>query len=108
MSEKFTATADSAIAKRYATNETARIEFYGKKDMLFCRMNNLSSTGAFFEIINSTLKPKPGDLVRVNIHLRQINKSHVVNGEIIWVKGFGVGVAFVKQEEIFKRFLKVS
>lgn len=107
MSEKLnTHRDDNAIAKRFATNESARVEFYGKKDIIFCRMNNLSKTGAFFEIVNSTARPKMGDLVRLNIHLRQVGRSHVVNGEIIWVKGYGFGVAFIKQEEVFQRFLR--
>lgn len=83
-------------AKRFTTREPARIEIVGKRTILFCRMNNLSATGAFFEILNSTYTPRPGDMVRVVINLKQVNKTHTVNGEVVWAKGLGLGVEFMK------------
>ena len=94
------------IAKRFATQEPARMEIYGKKEILFCRMNNLSATGAFFEILNATYTPKVGDLVRITINLKKVNASHLINGEIIWSKGYGVGITFIKQKELFNKLSK--
>ncbi len=84
-------------AKRFYTREPARIEIIGKKTVLFCRMNNLSTTGAFFEILNSNYTPRAGEVVRVLVNLKQVNKSHVMSGEIVWSKGLGLGVRFIKQ-----------
>ena len=86
----------SRSAVRYQTNEPARIEVLGKHETIFCRMSNLSSTGAFFEIISSNFIPKKGDPIRITITLKQLNTSHVIKGEIIWKKGAGMGVMFIK------------
>lgn len=88
------------IAKRFLTREPARIEVIGKKMILFCRMNNLSTTGAFFEILNSNYTPKIGDVVRVVINLKQVNKTHTLNGQVVWAKGLGLGVEFIKHKQL--------
>jgi Tfp pilus assembly protein PilZ len=95
------------IAKRYSTQEPARIEVYGRQEVLFCRMNNLSSTGAFFEISHATKNtPRIGDLVQVTVNLKQVSKTHIVNGEVIWCKGLGLGISFIKQKELIKKLAK--
>ena len=85
-------------ARRFLTREPARLEIIGKKTILFCRMNNLSATGAFFEILNSNYTPRPGEVVRVVINLKQVNKTHTLNGQIVWAKGLGIGIQFVKHK----------
>jgi hypothetical protein len=96
------------VSKRHLTREPARIEVYGKKEVLYCSMNNLSSTGAFFEILNPTFTPRAGYLVRVTIKLKQINKTHFVNGEVVWFKGLGMGVSFIKQKDLFDKLSKLA
>lgn len=61
-------------------------------------MNNLSATGAFFEILNSNYTPRPGEVVRVVINLKQVNKTHTINGQIVWAKGLGIGIHFIKHK----------
>ncbi len=85
-------------ARRFLTREPARLEIIGKKTILFCRMNNLSATGAFFEILNSNYTPRPGEVVRVVINLKQVNKTHTLNGQIVWAKGLGIGIQFIKHK----------
>lgn len=97
---------EQSTAKRHLTKEPARIEVYGKREVLFCRMNNLSSTGAFFEVLNSLYIPKIGDIVRVTINLKQVNKTHIINGEVVWFKGTGLGVSFLKQKELLEKLSK--
>ena len=46
------------VAKRHQTKETAIMEVYGQTEKIFCRMNNLSTSGAFFEIVNAKYTPK--------------------------------------------------
>lgn len=94
------------IAKRYPTKEPARIEVYGRPEAIFCRMNNLSSTGAFFEITHAKQMPRVGDLVQMTISLKQVNKTHILNGEVVWHKGMGIGVSFIKQKDIIAKLAR--
>jgi PilZ domain len=96
----------SAPAKRHLTNESAVIEIYGRSGKILCKMNNLSVTGAFFEIVNSQMTPKQGDLVRISINLRKLNKTHNMHGIIVWSKGLGVGISFMKTEDLVKLVAK--
>lgn len=93
------------IARRFPTREPARLEIIGKKTILFCRMNNLSATGAFFEILNSNYTPRPGEIIRVVINLKQVNKTHTINGQIVWAKGLGIGIQFIKQQRATRKSL---
>jgi hypothetical protein len=99
-------TNSSMIAKRHTTNESAFVEVQGRNGKILCRMNNLSTTGAFFEILNSHFIPKQGDLVRVTINLKQLNKVHTLHGQIIWNRGLGIGISFLKSKDILKKISK--
>lgn len=88
---------------RYTTKEMAQIEVYGRMGKVFCKMANLSQSGAFLEIINSNYMPRKGDLVRITILLRQINKTHVVDAEIVWSRGLGLGISFLKKTDLVER-----
>ncbi len=73
---------------------------------MFCKMNNLSMTGAFFEIVNSQITPRQGDVVRITVSLKKLNKSHVLHGQIIWNKGLGIGIAFIKSQDMVNLIAK--
>ncbi len=92
-----------APPQRFFTQELAQLEVYGRMGKVFCKMANLSQSGAFFEIINSNYMPRAGDLVRVTVLLRQINKTHVLDAEIVWCKGLGLGLNFIKKDQLMKR-----
>jgi PilZ domain len=89
--------------QRFFTQELAQLEVYGRMGKVFCKMANLSQSGAFFEIINSNYMPRSGDLVRITVLLRQINKTHVLDAEIVWCKGLGLGLNFIKKEQLMKK-----
>ena len=89
--------------RRFLTKEHAQLEIYGRIGKIFCRVANLSVTGAFLEIINAKQMPKPGELIRMTILLRQVNKTHTLDAEIIWSKGLGIGIAFIKKEQLFEK-----
>ncbi len=91
------------VPRRFNTKEIAQLEVYGRMGKVTCKMANLSQSGAFLEIINSTYLPKKGDLVRVTILLRQINKTHVVDAEIIWCRGLGLGLNFLKKNNLLEK-----
>lgn len=90
-------------SKRFYTKELAQLEVYGRMGKIFCKMANLSQSGAFFEIINSNYIPRTGDLVRITILLRQLNKTHLLDAEIIWCKGLGFGLSFLTRESLLSK-----
>lgn len=89
--------------KRYPTKEHAQFEIYGRPGKIHCRMANLSATGALLEIINSKLVPQQGDIIRMSVTLRQLNKTHSLDAEIIWCKDKGLGIAFLKKDQIYEK-----
>lgn len=90
-------------AKRFPTKEPAQIEVYGRFGKIYCKMGNLSTGGAFFEIISSNFMPRQGDLVRITVHLKQLNRVHSVDAEVIWCKGLGMGLMFIKKDKLFEK-----
>jgi hypothetical protein len=89
--------------KRYSTKETAQIAVYGRSGKINCQMGNISKTGAFFEIVTSNFMPRQGDLVRITIFLKQLNKVRTVDGEVVWCRGKGMGLMFLKKDELFTK-----
>jgi len=99
-------TTPQAAAKRHSTNEIATVEISGRSLKIQCRLSNISQTGAFLEIVNATMTPRQNDIVRITINLRQINKVHVILGQVVWSRGLGMGVAFLKNKDIDLAVLK--
>ena len=91
---------NTQLARRFVTQELAHIEIYGKGGKILTKMGNLSASGAFFEVLSPNFTVKKGDIARVTINLRSLNRVHVVDCEIVWSKGLGVGVQFLKREEL--------
>ena len=90
----------SPVAQRHSTNEFATVEISGRTIKIQCRLSNISQTGAFLEIINAAMTPKQNDIVRITINLRQINKVHVLIGQVVWSRGLGIGVSFLKNKDL--------
>lgn len=88
------------VARRFVTQELAHIEIYGKGGKILTKMGNLSASGAFFEVLSPNFTVKKGDIARVTINLRSLNRVHVVDCEVVWSKGLNVGVQFLKREEL--------
>ncbi len=93
-------TSTSTGAKRHSTKEFATIEIQGRTLKIQCRLSNVSQTGAFLEVINSGITPKQGDLVRITVNLRQISKTHILIGQVVWSRGLGLGVTFLKNKDL--------
>lgn len=102
-SEDLQKNSDDAKAKRFLTQELAQIEVFGRIGKIFCKMANLSVSGAFFEVINSNSMPKNGDLVRLTVNLRSIKKIHTIDAQIIWCKGLGIGLQFMTKDQFRKK-----
>jgi len=96
----------STTAKRYNTQEFAHVEVYGQTGRVLTKMGNLSASGAFFESLNDKFKFKKGDLARVTIKLKSLNKIHIVDCEVVWTKGSAAGVQFLKREELQEKLVQ--
>jgi PilZ domain len=88
------------VAKRFSTKELAQIEVYGRIGKILAKMGNLSTSGAFFEVINSNYMPKNGDLVRMTVNLRSIKRVHTLDAEVVWCKGLGIGLRFLPADKV--------
>jgi hypothetical protein len=89
------------VAKRHQTKEMAVLEIHGRTLKIQCRLSNLSITGAFLELTSFNYLPRQGDLVRMTVNLRQVNKTYKLNGQVVWSRGLGLGVSFLKDKELF-------
>lgn len=98
--------------KRFKTNQPMNIESYSTGEQISSSMFNLSVGGAYFE---TEKKPTAsvGDLVKMQVNLNDVDKSHMMSARIIWTTkkgaysgGYGVGVKFVRNEEIYKQLLE--
>lgn len=98
--------------KRFKTNQPLKIESYSTGEQIDSSMFNLSVGGAYFE---TDKKPTAaiGDLVKMQVNLNDVEKSHMMNARIVWTTrkgsysgGYGIGVKFVRNEEIYKQLLE--
>lgn len=92
------------IAERYQTQEKVSVQVYGQGLQLEAVLRNLSQTGAGLEIISKNDLQK-GDLLSLTIELQSLSKTHSVDAEVVWTHGQGIGVSFMKQNEIFEKML---
>lgn len=88
------------VARRFVTQELAHIEIYGTNGRIMTKMSNLSASGAFFEVISPHFTVKKGDVARVTINLKTLNRTHMVDCEVVWAKGAHLGVQFLKRDEL--------
>ncbi len=92
-------------AERYKTSEIARIQVYGRLGDMVAKLKNISSTGAMMELINGEYVPKSGDFVHAIIHLHAVNKTHEVDGEVVWTDELGFGISFVKKDQLISKMI---
>lgn len=96
------------LAERYPTQEMADIEIYGHTTKLRAVMRNLSMTGAGLEILGSDRPLRKGDLVNITVQLDSIAKVHNVDAEVVWASGQGLGVCFMKKDQVVQRIFMRS
>ncbi len=95
-------------AKRHPTKELAILEVYGRTFKINGRLANLSVTGAFLELTSSNYQPKQGDLVRITVPLQKLNKTYTLHGQVIWSRGMGLGVSFLKDKDLHAILTKTT
>lgn len=91
--------------KRFYTQEFAHVQVYGRMGNLVSKMKNLSSTGAFLELSQGEYVPQKGDILRVTVHLSTIGKSRAFDAEVIWNKGLGFGLHFIRKEDLIDKMM---
>ena len=92
-------------AQRYFTKEKASIEVYGRSGNIIASVKNVSVTGACLEWSQEQVELKAGDLVRLTIVLKAVNRKHNLNAEVVWRHGKKTGVNFIKSEEVLDRLM---
>ncbi len=93
-------------AVRYETKEKASIEIYGKSGNFIAQLKNLSVTGACLEWMHDEVSLSKGDLVRMTVVLRALNRRHNVSGEVIWSAGKSTGINFIKSSEVLEKIME--
>lgn len=95
-------------AQRFTTDEWANLEVYGSGHNSRAKLKNLSRSGAYLEFRDLQLVVEEGDLLRITVHLGALGKSRRLSAEVVWLKkpaaGFsGIGVSFLKPEEVYQK-----
>ncbi len=98
----------SSLSRRYTTLETVKVEVYGRMGTLVAKMKNLSTTGAYFEISAGEYTPQAGDFLHVIATLANVGKSHAFDAEVVWHRGVGFGVNFIKKDQLLDKMLQRS
>lgn len=93
------------VARRFTTNEVATIEVFGRMETMHATMKNLSKSGCFLELTKGEYVPQEGDCIRIVLPLKSINKTKNLFGQVIWKKGLGFGLSFIKKDDISKKML---
>ena len=91
--------------RRFHTLETAHVEIYGRMGTLIAKMRNLSSEGAFLELTNGEYIPQNGDFLHVTVNLTTLGKAHSFDAEVIWNRGLGFGIHFIKKEALLDKMM---
>ncbi len=92
--------------ERYDTFEAALVEVYGKNANFKSIMRNLSKTGAMFQVSGSDNSPQKGDFLRITVQLETVERTHTINGEVIWEAGSEFGVSFLTDNQLFDRMMQ--
>lgn len=102
-------TANNSLApERHQTHERAYLEIFGRMGTLIAELKNLSTTGAFLEILQGDYIPRKGDLLRITVPLETLGRTHSVNAEVVWGKSLGFGVSFLNRHETMTKMLSRS
>lgn len=96
--------------RRFHTQQKAVLETYISGDVIPSQMFNLSVGGAYFEF-DGKMRVAVGDLVRLKVNLYDVSREHSVNARVVWTTrkgiqgGVGVGVRFIKGDDIYRHLM---
>jgi hypothetical protein len=93
-------------ATRYQTKEKANIEVYGKSGNFIAEIKNVSMTGACLQWALDEIPLSKGDLLRLTVVLKAVNRKHNINAEVIWKSGAKTGISFIKSGEVLDKMME--
>lgn len=93
-------------AVRRPTKEIASVEVYGQRGQMIMSLKNMSASGACLEWKHTDVEVKAGDLIRMTVVLKSLNRKHYVNAEVVWTKGNRSGVSFIPSEKILEKLIE--
>lgn len=96
------------VAQRFRTKEMASVEVYGRNGQMIVNVRNLSSSGACLECQQHDFEVRQGDLIRMTVILKSLNRRHHVNAEVVWRDGNRTGVSFIPSNRVLDRLLEKS
>lgn len=98
--------------KRFPTQQTATMETFMSGETLPSQIYNLSMGGAYCELFGRC-NVSVGDLVKLKVHLEDLGRQHVMNAKVVWMTrngpctgGQGVGMKFVKYDDIYRQLME--
>src|SRR4051812_40939751 len=93
-------------AERFPTKEKASVKIYGKTGHLIASVKNLSKTGACLEWPEGLdLEIQQGDLIRMTVILKALNRRHQLSAEVVWTDGKQTGVTFIAAESVLEKMV---
>lgn len=90
-------------AQRFSTKERASLEVYGKPGTVIGDLKNLSASGACIEWTQAEVEIKEGDLVRMTVFLKALNRKHNLSAEVVWRSGNRSGVTFINSDQVLTK-----
>ena len=105
----FAAQVRQRVFRRYRTNQKTIVERYTKEDSKEGTVLNLSKGGAYVEGEFENLDV--GELLRLQINLNEVDREYTMPARVIWKVGrenalnqtnTGIGVEFVRSDEVYK------
>jgi hypothetical protein len=97
--------------RRFKTEQQTSVETYNSGEVIPTHMFNLSIGGAYFEF-GGQPRVTVGDLVRVKVQLSDLLREHSMNARVVWTTrrtnsgpGNGVGVRFLKGQDVYRQLL---
>lgn len=95
-------------AKRFSTDLHIEVEKFGSGFSANAELLNLSRFGARFGLDVAKSDFKKGDLIQLTVQLQELQREHIVNGEVVWTQPAEVGVSFVNPNDLLKKMMQSS
>lgn len=97
----------STAAERFLTKEKASLEIYGRPgNVVIADLKNLSKSGACLEWLQNGVEIQPGDVVRMTVHLKTLNRQHNLSAEVVWRNGNRTGVNFLRSDQVLAKMME--
>ena len=102
---------EQQIYRRFATEQSAIVEFGKGKNMIGSKVCNMSKTGAYIEL-NALQDVRVGENVKLRLELNDVSRSYVMPARVVWTSssgssGTGVGLHFTGPGDVKRHIFQV-